>query len=198
MKAIWKDTVLAESDDTVVVEGNHYLPAAALRREHFRESATHTVCAWKGTASYYDVVVGADVNRDAAWTYPSPKPAAANIAGRVAFWKGVRVAALALFACLGAAPAHALDSLTGTWEGTLSCEASDGGFRAQVGSPVSVEIEDGGGGGIGLGVPCAGIMLGSSIVDHARPERAVLQVTGCGPKREGRDPSFPTPACLRR
>ena len=89
MKATWKGNVLAESDDTVVVEGNHYFPAAALRREHFRESATHTVCPWKGTASYYDVVVGADVNRDAAWYYPTPKPAAANITGRVAFWKGV-------------------------------------------------------------------------------------------------------------
>jgi len=93
MKATWQGSVLAESDDTVVVEGNHYFPAAALRREHFRESATHTVCPWKGTASYYDVVVGADVNRDAAWTYPSPKPAAANIAGRIAFWRGVEVTA---------------------------------------------------------------------------------------------------------
>ena len=91
MRASWKGAVLAESDDTVVVEGNHYFPADSLRREHFRESATHTVCPWKGTASYYDVVVGADVNRDAAWTYPSPKPAAANITGHVAFWRGVEV-----------------------------------------------------------------------------------------------------------
>lgn len=98
MKAIWKGQVLAESDDTVVVEGNHYFPAAALHREHLRESATHTTCPWKGSASYYDVVVGAEVNRDAAWYYPEPKPAAANIAGRVAFWKGVEVIALA--ACL--------------------------------------------------------------------------------------------------
>jgi uncharacterized protein (DUF427 family) len=95
MKAIWKGQVLAESDDTVVVEGNHYFPAAALRREHFRESATHTTCPWKGSASYYDVVVGEAVNRDAAWYYPAPKPAAANVAGRVAFWKGVEVIALA-------------------------------------------------------------------------------------------------------
>jgi uncharacterized protein (DUF427 family) len=91
MRAIWQGTVLAASDDTVVVEGNHYFPATALVRAHFRESATRTVCPWKGAASYYDVVVGGDVNRDAAWYYPAPKPAAANIAGRVAFWKGVAV-----------------------------------------------------------------------------------------------------------
>jgi uncharacterized protein (DUF427 family) len=93
MRATWRNTLLAESDDTVVVEGNHYFPAAALRRERFRESATHTVCPWKGTASYFDVVVGADVNRDAAWYYPTPKAAAANITGRVAFWKGVTIEA---------------------------------------------------------------------------------------------------------
>lgn len=91
MKAIWKDAVLAESDDTVVVEGNHYFPAESLRREHFRPSDTHTTCAWKGVASYYDVVVGGEVNRDAAWTYPEPKEAARQLAGRVAFWRGVRV-----------------------------------------------------------------------------------------------------------
>ncbi|EIL87277.1 hypothetical protein UU9_16596 [Rhodanobacter fulvus Jip2] len=92
MKAIWNDTVLAESDDTVVVEGNHYFPAASLREEYFRESDHHSVCPWKGTASYYDVVVGDAVNAQAAWYYPQPKDAAAQIAGRVAFWKGVRVA----------------------------------------------------------------------------------------------------------
>jgi uncharacterized protein (DUF427 family) len=91
VKAIWNDAVLAESDDTVVVEGNHYFPAAALRREHFRPSATHTTCSWKGVASYYDVVVGAAVNKDAAWFYPEPKDAARQVAGRVAFWRGVRV-----------------------------------------------------------------------------------------------------------
>jgi uncharacterized protein (DUF427 family) len=91
MKAIWNDTVLAESDDTVVVEGNHYFPAASLREEYFRESDHHSVCPWKGTASYYDVVVGGAVNAQAAWYYPQPKEAAAQIAGRVAFWKGVRV-----------------------------------------------------------------------------------------------------------
>ena len=91
MKAIWNDTVLAESDDTVVVEGNHYFPAASLREEYFRESDHHSVCPWKGTASYLDVVVGDAVNAQAAWYYPQPKDAAAQIAGRVAFWKGVRV-----------------------------------------------------------------------------------------------------------
>lgn len=91
MKAIWNDTVLAESDDTVVVEGNHYFPAASLREEYFRESDHHSVCPWKGTASYYDVVVGDAENDQAAWYYPQPKDAAAQIAGRVAFWKGVRV-----------------------------------------------------------------------------------------------------------
>jgi uncharacterized protein (DUF427 family) len=91
MKAIWNDTLLAESDDTIVVEGNHYFPAASLREEYFRESDHHSVCPWKGTASYYDVVVGDAVNAQAAWYYPQPKEAAAQIAGRVAFWKGVRV-----------------------------------------------------------------------------------------------------------
>jgi uncharacterized protein (DUF427 family) len=91
MKAIWNDTVLADSDDTVVVEGNHYFPAASLREEYFRESDHHSVCPWKGTASYYDVVVDDAENDQAAWYYPQPKEAAAQIAGRVAFWKGVRV-----------------------------------------------------------------------------------------------------------
>jgi uncharacterized protein (DUF427 family) len=91
MKAIWNDTVLAESDDTVVIEGNHYFPADALRGGHFRPSATHTTCGWKGVASYYDVLVDGAVNQDAAWFYPEPKDAARQIAGRVAFWRGVRV-----------------------------------------------------------------------------------------------------------
>ena len=91
MRATWKGEVLAESDETVVVEGNHYFPADSIRREHFRESATHTVCPWKGTASYYDVVVGDEVNKDAAWFYPEPKQAAREIKDRVAFWRGVRV-----------------------------------------------------------------------------------------------------------
>ena len=91
MKATWKGAVLAESDDTVVVEGNHYFPAESVRREHFRESQTHTTCPWKGLASYYDVVVGGEVNADAAWYYPQPKEAAKEIKDRVAFWRGVRV-----------------------------------------------------------------------------------------------------------
>ena len=91
MKATWKGAVLAESDDTVVVEGNHYFPADAINREHFRESETHTTCPWKGVASYYDVLVGDEVNADAAWYYPEPKDAAKEIKGRVAFWRGVRV-----------------------------------------------------------------------------------------------------------
>jgi uncharacterized protein (DUF427 family) len=91
MRAIWRETVVAESDDTVVVEGNHYFPAGAIRKEFFRDSGTHTTCPWKGVASYYDLVVGGEVNRDAAWYYPEAKEAAKNIEGRVAFWKGVRV-----------------------------------------------------------------------------------------------------------
>jgi uncharacterized protein (DUF427 family) len=91
MKATWKDAVLAESDDTVVVEGNHYFPRDSIRREHFRPSATHTTCHWKGQASYYDVVVGDALNKDAAWYYPNPKPEAASVKDRIAFWKGVRV-----------------------------------------------------------------------------------------------------------
>jgi uncharacterized protein (DUF427 family) len=91
MKATWKGTVLAESDETVVVEGNHYFPADSIKREHFRESGAHTTCPWKGEASYYDVVVGGEVNADAAWYYPEPKDAAKEIEGRVAFWRGVRV-----------------------------------------------------------------------------------------------------------
>jgi uncharacterized protein (DUF427 family) len=91
MKATWNNAVLAESDDTVVVEGNHYFPAESIQREHFRDSATHTTCPWKGVASYYDVVVNGETNKDAAWYYPTPKEAAKNIEGRVAFWKGVKV-----------------------------------------------------------------------------------------------------------
>ena len=93
MKATWNGTVLADSDDTVVVEGDHYFPVAALRREHFRPSDTHTTCGWKGVASYYDVVVDGAVNKDAAWYYPDPKDAARQILDRVAFWKGVKVEA---------------------------------------------------------------------------------------------------------
>jgi uncharacterized protein (DUF427 family) len=91
MRAMWNNTVLAESDDTVVVEGNHYFPADSLRREHFRDSDHHSVCPWKGTASYYDLVVGDAINPQAAWYYPQPKDAAAQIKDRVAFWHGVEV-----------------------------------------------------------------------------------------------------------
>jgi uncharacterized protein (DUF427 family) len=90
-KAIWNNAVLAESDQTEVVEGNHYFPPAAVHRQFFADSDTHTVCGWKGTASYYDVVVEGNVNKDAAWYYPAPKDAAKNITGYVAFWKGVQV-----------------------------------------------------------------------------------------------------------
>jgi uncharacterized protein (DUF427 family) len=91
MKATWKGAVLAESEETVVVEGNHYFPAESINRDYFRESETHTTCPWKGVASYYDVVVGDEVNADAAWYYPEPKDAAKEIKDRVAFWRGVRV-----------------------------------------------------------------------------------------------------------
>ena len=93
MKAVWNGTVLAESDRTEVVEGNHYFPPDSIRRQYFRDSSHHTECGWKGTASYYDVVVEGQVNHDAAWYYPAPREAARQIAGRVAFWKGVRVEA---------------------------------------------------------------------------------------------------------
>ena len=90
-KATWKGALLAESADTIVVEGNHYFPPASVKLEHFRDSASHTVCGWKGTASYYDIVVGDAVNSDAAWYYPATKDAARAIAGYVAFWHGVTV-----------------------------------------------------------------------------------------------------------
>lgn len=91
MKAIWHGATLAESDDIESVEGNAYFPAASLAREHLRASDRTTECAWKGTAHYYDVVVGDAVNANAAWYYPEPKQAAAALRGRVAFWKGVQV-----------------------------------------------------------------------------------------------------------
>ena len=90
-RAIWNDTVLAESDDTVVVEGNHYFPRESIRREHFEASAKTSWCPWKGTASYFTVKTGDAANRDAAWYYPEPKPKAAQIKNRVAFWRGVSV-----------------------------------------------------------------------------------------------------------
>lgn len=90
-RASWKGVVIAASDACVVVEGNHYFPASSVRREHLRRSELHTVCSWKGTASYYDVVVGDEVNRDAAWYYPTPKPDAEQIRDHIAFWHGVEV-----------------------------------------------------------------------------------------------------------
>lgn len=90
-RATWNGTVIAESSETVVVEGNHYFPPSAVKQDLLRPSETHTVCGWKGTASYYDIVVGDDVNRDAAWFYPAPKPEAQHVKDYVAFWKGVKV-----------------------------------------------------------------------------------------------------------
>lgn len=92
-RATWNGTVIAESDQCIVVEGNQYFPPAAVQRQYLRESDTHTVCPWKGTASYYDVVVDGTPNKDAAWYYPQPKDAAKQIANYVAFWHGVTVEA---------------------------------------------------------------------------------------------------------
>ena len=91
MKAIWNDQIIAESDETVVVENNHYFPKDAVREEYLKPSDTHSVCPWKGTASYYSLEVDGKTNKDAAWYYPEPKDAAKNIKGYVAFWKGVEV-----------------------------------------------------------------------------------------------------------
>ncbi len=91
MKAIWNGTVVAESDHTVVVEGNHYFPLEAIDKKYLLPSNTKTMCSWKGQASYHTLFVDGDANPDAVWTYTDPLPAAADIKGRVAFWKGVRV-----------------------------------------------------------------------------------------------------------
>lgn len=91
MKAIWKGTVIAESDDTVVVEGNHYLPRAALRPDLIQPGTKTTICSWKGVAHYYTLAVDGQRNVDAVWYYPEPKTAASQINDRVAFWKGVQV-----------------------------------------------------------------------------------------------------------
>jgi uncharacterized protein (DUF427 family) len=92
-KAVWNGQVIAESNRCEVVEGNQYFPPEVVKRELLKDSATHTTCGWKGIASYYDVVVDGQVNKDAAWYYPDPKPAAKNIGGYIAFWKGVKVEA---------------------------------------------------------------------------------------------------------
>lgn len=91
MKAIWNNQVIAESNDTVVVERNHYFPAESVHKEYLKSSDTHTVCPWKGTASYYSIEVDGKTNSDAAWYYPEPKEAAKEIKGRIAFWRGVVV-----------------------------------------------------------------------------------------------------------
>jgi uncharacterized protein (DUF427 family) len=89
--AIWNGTVIAESDRTIKVEGNHYFPPETVNPDYISSSSSHTVCPWKGTASYYDVVVDGEVARGAAWYYPDPKPAASDIKNYVAFWRGVKV-----------------------------------------------------------------------------------------------------------
>jgi uncharacterized protein (DUF427 family) len=89
--ATWNKTVIAQSDDTVVVEGNHYFPISSVRRDLLRDSDTHTVCPWKGTASYYSLEVDGQTNPDAVWYYPEPKDAAKEITDHVAFWHGVEV-----------------------------------------------------------------------------------------------------------
>ncbi len=93
MKALWKNAALAESEETIVVEGNHYFPPDSINEAYFRESDHHTTCPWKGRASYYDVVLGDEVNRNAAWYYPRPKEAAEEIKDYVAFFKGVEIQA---------------------------------------------------------------------------------------------------------
>ncbi len=91
MKAIWNGATLAESNETIIIEGNHYFPFDAINKGFFRASETRTVCGWKGTASYYDIVAGGKTNKDAAWFYPQAKDAAKEIENHVAFWKGVEV-----------------------------------------------------------------------------------------------------------
>lgn len=91
MKAIWNNKVLAESGDTIIIEGNHYFPSDSINKEYFKNSATHTVCPWKGTASYYSLKVDGQDNADAAWYYPEASSLAKSIEGRVAFWKGVTI-----------------------------------------------------------------------------------------------------------
>ncbi|SEB84129.1 Uncharacterized conserved protein, DUF427 family [Maribacter dokdonensis] len=91
VKAIWNSTVIAESDATVQVEGNHYFPPSTIKKEYFKTTDTHTSCPWKGVASYYDIEVDGDVNKDAAWYYPEVSELAKGIKGYIAFWKGVEV-----------------------------------------------------------------------------------------------------------
>jgi uncharacterized protein (DUF427 family) len=91
VKAIWNNEVIAESNSCITVEGNYYFPPEAIKKEYFNESTHKTICPWKGEASYYNIIVKEQVNKDAAWFYATPKDAAKNITGYVAFWKGVKV-----------------------------------------------------------------------------------------------------------
>ena len=91
MKAIWNDTVVAESNDTVIIEGNHYFPMESIKKEYFVDSDLTSVCHWKGTANYFSIEVENQVNKDAAWYYPEVSELAKSIKNRVAFWKGVKV-----------------------------------------------------------------------------------------------------------
>ena len=92
-KAIWNDTVLAQSNDTIVIDGNHYFPPDSVNKQYFKESNKHTICPWKGTANYYDIEVNEQINRDAAWFYPNAKEKAKHFENYVAFWRGVKVEA---------------------------------------------------------------------------------------------------------
>jgi len=91
MRAAWNDATLAESDKTIVIEGNHYFPPESIKTQYFQPSETHTTCPWKGEASYYNLFVAGETNKDAAWYFPEPKSAAAEIKNYVAFWRGVKV-----------------------------------------------------------------------------------------------------------
>ena len=91
MKASWNNTIIAESNKTIVIEGNHYFPKESIKKEYFTDSQTNTVCHWKGTASYYDIVVNGKSNKDAAWYYPNPSGLASSIKDHIAFWKGVEI-----------------------------------------------------------------------------------------------------------
>ncbi len=90
-KAIWNGQTIAESNDTIVIEGNHYFPPSDINKAFFTNNETHTVCSWKGTASYFDITVNGKINKDAAWYYPETSDLAKNIKGYIAFWKGVSV-----------------------------------------------------------------------------------------------------------
>ena len=92
-KAIWNDTVLAQSNDTIIIDGNHYFPPESINKQYFQESNKHTICPWKGSANYYDIEVNGQINKDAAWFYPNAKEKAKHFEGYVAFWRGVQVEA---------------------------------------------------------------------------------------------------------